>query len=287
MPRSDADPILATNNPLQPKHEARIFSRMKSLATTRSARIDLKDVLVSSCGGFVVNGCQLACRHKFSRTEHADQLRMRLVMVEGGQTGAHVLAEPRFCTGATEDHDSEAWCVVHSQQMRRLRSVVDVSLGLSSADMPVVALFAIFHHREMYLVCSTLCNRRQYVDPQVIVPPKLDRSCTKCAASLNDRLDDPALVWQHHVAIRKADGACYPTKYSREAHSWRSLANTKVAMGCMSLASTTVATGCAGSWHMWLTQSRTILPPTAVAAQLNRGNLGVFFSDVSCAGHST
>jgi hypothetical protein len=194
MPRSDADAIFGDEQSLATQTRSSKFFEDEEPSDDSECE-DLKDVLVSSCGGFVVNGCQLACRHKFSRTEHADQLRMRLVMVEGGQTGAHVLAEPWFCTGATEDHDSEAWCVVHSQQMRRLRSVVDVSLGLSSADMPVVALFAIFHHREMPLVCGTLCNRRQYVDPRVIVPPKLDRSCRKCAASLNDRLDDPALVW--------------------------------------------------------------------------------------------
>ena len=42
--------------------------------------------------------------------------------------------------------------------------IVDVSLGLSIADMLVVALFAIFHPCEMPLVCGTLCNLRQSLD---------------------------------------------------------------------------------------------------------------------------
>ena len=125
MPRSDADPIFGDEESLAAQTRSSIFCEDEE-PSDDSVCEDFKDVLVSSCGGFVVNGCQSACRHKFSRTEHADQLRMRLVMVEGGQTGAHVLAEPRFCTGATEDRDSEAWWVVHSHQMRRLRSVMDV-----------------------------------------------------------------------------------------------------------------------------------------------------------------
>ena len=78
--------------------------------------------------------------------------------------------------------------------------------------MLVVALFAIFHHREMPLVCGTLCNRRQS-----ILESSFHRSSIlQEVCSIVERFDDPALVWQHHD-FRKADGACYPTKYSREA----------------------------------------------------------------------